>query len=150
MTTSNYLGSALHELILNGVAFAEIADNAATSPATEYYLALHSADPGAAGTQDTSEATYPGYARISIARDGTRWTVTDRVAALVGDSQFPEATSTVSETLTHFSIGRDATGAGEILYSDEVKGNDGNPQPFEVVSGTRPLLKETVSTITLS
>ena len=33
------------------------------------FWALHTADPGEAGAQNTSEATYTGYARIAVSRD---------------------------------------------------------------------------------
>lgn len=35
---------------------------------TNIFVSLHTADPGETGTQTTSEATYGGYARVSVAR----------------------------------------------------------------------------------
>ena len=35
---------------------------------TDLWLALHTADPGEAGTATTSEATYGGYARVPLTR----------------------------------------------------------------------------------
>jgi hypothetical protein len=39
-------------------------------------ISLHTADPGEAGDQTTSEATYKSYARVSVARTTAGWTVT--------------------------------------------------------------------------
>src|ERR1035438_9604263 len=46
-------------------------DRAATSTTTTLWVALHTADPGNAGNQTTSEAAYTGYARIATQRSGT-------------------------------------------------------------------------------
>ena len=62
------------KLIFNATAIANIADNAAASPTTIIAVALHTADPGDAGTQATSEATYTSYARASTARTSGGWT----------------------------------------------------------------------------
>ena len=39
------------------------------------YISLHTADPGAAGTQATSECAYPPYARVAASRTAGGWTV---------------------------------------------------------------------------
>ncbi len=43
--------------------------------ATQLDLHLHTADPGEAGISTTSEATYTGYAAVTVARTGSAWTV---------------------------------------------------------------------------
>ena len=58
----------LLKLIFNATPIATIADNAASTPLTSLYLSLHTADPGAGGSQTTSEAAYGGYARQPVAR----------------------------------------------------------------------------------
>jgi hypothetical protein len=80
------------------------------------YMALHTADPGEAGDQTTSEATYASYARKAVDRDAGAWTVTG--GSVTNDSllQFVAA-SGGSNIITHFSIGTAASGAGQILYS---------------------------------
>ena len=40
-----YLENAILKLIFNGTAIANIADNASASPATGWWLSLHTADP---------------------------------------------------------------------------------------------------------
>jgi hypothetical protein len=80
------------------------------------YIALHTADPGEAGTAVTSEATFTGYARVLVTA------ATGFTAAAAGSSsntglvQFPECTAG-SETITHMSIVTTASGAGDIIYS---------------------------------
>lgn len=81
-----------------------------------FYVALHTADPGEAGTQSTSECAYGAYARQAVVRDATGWDVSGNQASNDDQITFPECTSG-SETATHVSIGRLSSGAGQILYS---------------------------------
>lgn len=148
MGVSNYFAAQWHDLVLNAVAIPNIADDAATAPLTNLHMALHTSDPGVGGSQTTSEATYTGYARQAIARDGTRWTIADLVATLVGDEDFPKATAGTN-TLTHWSIGRDLSGAGEVLYSGQILDDAGNPSSISVITNVQPRI-EAGSTLTLS
>jgi len=102
-------------LIFNATGIANIADNAGTSPLTNLHVSLHTADPGEAGNQETSECTYTSYARVAVARSGSGWTVTGNSVSPATAIEFPEATGG-SETATHFAIGTAATGTGKILY----------------------------------
>lgn len=83
---------------------------------TDLYLALHTADPGEAGVQTTSEATYTSYARVTVARSAVGWTVTGSTAENAALLQFPQCTGGTN-TLTHVSIGTASSGGGQILYS---------------------------------
>jgi hypothetical protein len=105
----------LLKLILNGVAIANIADNAASSPLTNLYLSLHTADPGAGGSQTTSEATYGAYTRMAVPRTSSGFTVSGTSATLTSSVVFPTATGG-SETETWSALGTTITGAGKILY----------------------------------
>lgn len=105
----------LLKLILNGVAIAQIADNASASPYTVLYLSLHTADPGAGGSQTTSEAAYGGYTRMSVSRTSSGFTVAGNAATLTSSVVFPTATGG-SETETWSAVGTAPTGAGKILY----------------------------------
>lgn len=79
------------------------------------YVALHTADPGNAGSQTTSEATYTGYARVLVTA------ATGFTAAAAGSSsntgliQFPQCTGGTN-TITHVTIGTAASGAGVVIY----------------------------------
>ena len=75
MSKGNTFEPDLLALIFNATAIANIADNAATSPLTNLYVSLHTADPGEAGSQTTSETAYTGYARVAVARTSGGWTV---------------------------------------------------------------------------
>lgn len=78
------------------------------------YIALHTADPGEAGTAITSEATFGGYARVAV--PVADWTGTNPLSN-TNAITFPECTSG-SNTITHFSIVTTSAGAGQILYSE--------------------------------
>jgi hypothetical protein len=74
MSKGDTFENDLLKLIFNATAIANIADNAASSPLTSLYVALHTADPGDAGNQGTSEISYTGYARVAVARTTGGWT----------------------------------------------------------------------------
>jgi hypothetical protein len=119
VTSNNWL-----KLLLNATAIANIADNAATSAITTISIALHTADPGAAGTQATSEATYGGYTRITVARTTGGWTASSaQSSSPVANMTFPTSTSATANTITHFSIGKTSSGATDIFYSGTVTPN---------------------------
>lgn len=50
-------------------------ETAMPSYGSTLYVNLHTADPGEAGNQTTSEATYTSYARVAVARTSGGWTV---------------------------------------------------------------------------
>lgn len=83
---------------------------------TDLYVALHTGDPGEAGSQTTSECAFGSYARVTVARSGAGWTVSGNTATNAATISFPECTSG-SETVTYVSIGTASSGAGQILYS---------------------------------
>lgn len=82
---------------------------------TTLYLALHTGDPGEAGDQTTSEAAYPGYTRIGVNRNSGGFTVSGNTASNTGEVLFPTSTGG-PETITHVSVGVNASGASKILY----------------------------------
>lgn len=104
----------LLKLIYNATAIANLADNAATSPLTNIFVALHTADPGEAGDQTTSEAGYTSYARVSVARTSGGWTVSANNVVNAGAVTFPAATGG-SSAITHWSTGFATSGASKII-----------------------------------
>lgn len=128
------------KLVFNATAIANIADNAATSPLTSLFVALHTADPGETGTQSTSETTYTGYARVSVARTTGGWTVTGNSVSPNATISFPQCTAGTA-TITHVSVGVASSGATKVLYKGAVSPN------ISVSSGVTPQLT-TASTIT--
>ncbi len=137
---SDFFETAILDLIFQGVAIADIAENDATTPLTEYFVSLHTADPTDTGSQTASEATYGAYARVSVTRTAGGWAVTGGVASPVADITFPQATSG-SNTITHAMVGTLATGAGVHLFSGTVTPN------ITVTTNVTPRLT-TASTIT--
>jgi len=105
----------LLKLILNGTPIANIADNAASGPLINLYLSLHTADPGAGGSQNTSEAAYAGYLRQAVPRTSSGFTVSGASASLTSAVVFPAAAAG-SETETWAAVGTASTGPGKILY----------------------------------
>jgi hypothetical protein len=116
MAKSTTTCNNLLKLIFNGTAWTSIADNTATSPATNLYLSLHTADPGVGGTQSTNETSYTNYVRIAVARTNVGWTVVTNTATNAALAQFAQCGAT-GATLTYVAIGMLSTGAGIILYS---------------------------------
>lgn len=116
MSKGNTFENDFLKLIFNATNIANIADNAATAPLTNLFVALHTADPGEASDQTTNEATYTSYARVTVARTSGGWTVAANNASNAALVTFPKATGG-SETITHFSVGTLTSGAGKILYS---------------------------------
>ena len=115
----------LLELIFNGTAIAGIAENAASGALTQFWFALHTADP-TGGDQTTHEATYTGYARVPVARNGASFVVSGSnpaQAALAANLDFPPCTGGGPETETYFSIGVASAGASKMLYSGPISPN---------------------------
>jgi len=119
MSKSNTFENDLLLLVFNNTDIAGIGDagglqNSAT--AGSLYVSLHTADPGEAGDQTTSETAYTNYARVAVARSSAGWTVTGNTVANAALVQFAQCGVT-GATLTHFGVGTSASGAGKLLYS---------------------------------
>lgn len=143
MGISDTTENAILNLVFRAVAWANYADNAASSPETNIVWAAHTADPGDAGTQTTSEAAYTSYARVNVAR------TTGGMAAASGGSTSPAAnvdfpaSGASGSTLTHFSTGKSGGGGTAILWSGTV-----TPNIAIGAAGITPRLT-TATTITL-
>ncbi len=108
MSFSNAAETAVLNQIFKGTALPWNAN-------TDLWLALHTADPGEAGTALTSEATYGSYARVAIDR-ATEFNVSGAQLSNAALAQFPQCASG-SNTITHVSIVDTASGAGNIIVS---------------------------------
>lgn len=134
MSATNAVETAILALIFNGTTWANIADNTATTPATSFWIALHTADPGETGTQETSEATYTGYARLELTRNSSGFTVSGDTASNTSTITFGKATAG-TETITHVSLGTDETGAGTLLLSNALDSS------LAITGGVTPLFE---------
>lgn len=119
MSKGNTFENDFLRLVFNAAAIANIADNAASSPLTNLFVSLHTADPGEAGDQTTSEIAYTSYARVAVARSGSGFTVTGNSVSPAANIDFPTGTGG-SGTATHFGIGTAASGAGKLLYKGNI------------------------------
>ena len=130
----------LLKLIFQATAIANMADNAASSPLTNLYVALHTADPTDAGVQNASEATYTGYARVAVARTAGGWTVTGSSVSPVAAISFGACTAGTN-TATHWSVGVAGSGATKVLYAGAIS------PTISISAGVTPQLT-TASTVT--
>lgn len=115
MSKGNTFENDLLKLIFQATAIANIADNAATSPLTNLYVSLHTADPGEAGDQTTSETAYTNYARQAVARTSGGWAVTNNRVDNVSAITFPQCGASGS-TVMFWVVGTSVSGAGKQLY----------------------------------
>lgn len=125
MSKSNSCENNFLKLLFNNTTWANIGDATGivgSGTAGSLYVSLHTADPGEAGDQTTSECTYTSYARVAVARSGAGWVVTGNSVSPAAAITFPAGTGG-SGTATHFGVGRASTGAGELLYSGTVSPN---------------------------
>jgi hypothetical protein len=122
MAKSAVYSNSLLLLVFNATLFANVAINATSSPITNIYASLHTADPGTAGDQTTSETTYTSYARVAVARTSGGWTVTTNSCSPVAAITFPAGTGG-SGTATYFALGTLTSGAGVRIYSGTVTPN---------------------------
>lgn len=143
MSKSNSWENSLLLLLMNNTNVANVGDATGlrgSSTAGVLYVSLHTADPGEAGDQTTSETAYTSYARVSVARSSAGFTVTANSVSPFANVSFPACTG-LTATITHFGIGTASSGAGVLLYSGTVTPN------IAIATGVTPILS-TASTIT--
>ena len=119
MSASNDFETDILLLVFNNTDIANIGDVAGLQNSVangSLYVALHTADPGEAGKQNTSETTYTGYARVAVARTAGGWTVAGNTVSNTATVTFGDST-VGSPTITHFSVGYESSGATKIVVS---------------------------------
>ena len=123
MSLGNTTENAILALILNATAWANYADNAASTPQANIAMSLHTADPGEAGDATTSEIAYTSYARGSVARTTSGWTAPSGGSSnLVATLSFAVGTGG-SGTATHFAAEKTGGGAAVLIGSGTVTPN---------------------------
>lgn len=143
MSKSNSLENSLLELLFKNTNFANVGDATGlrgSTTAGSLYFSLHTADPGEAGDQTTSECAYTSYARVAVARSGAGFVVTANSVSPAATVSFPACTGG-TETATHFGIGTAASGTGVLLYSGAIS------PTIAISSGVTPQLT-TASAVT--
>lgn len=145
MSMTNAAEANLLNLLFLNIDWANIGDasglqNSAT--AGNFYVSLHTADPGESGTQSTSETSYTSYARVAVARSGGGWTLTSQTISNTALVQFPQCTGGTS-TVSYFGIGTDSSGAGNLLMSGALT------SPLSVSNGIQPQFAAGALTVTV-
>jgi hypothetical protein len=113
-----------------------------STTAGQLFLSLHTADPGEAGAQNTSEVAYTGYARVGINRASGAggFTVTgNSVSPATQPTNFGACTAG-SATATHFGIGTASSGAGVLLYRGALSAS------ISITSGVTPQISTLTGT----
>lgn len=112
MPKATAICNSILNLMYRATAWANVADNAGTSPLTQVFLALHTANLTAAtGLQNENESAYTNYARKATSRSGTDWTAPSGGSLSNATlQQFPACGATGS-TVTHVSTGIATSGA---------------------------------------
>jgi parallel beta-helix repeat protein len=80
-----------------------------------FFIRLHSSNPGEGGTATTNEISYTSYDGVAVSRT-TGFTVSGNTASNAALIQFPTCTGS-SATATHFSICTTQNGAGQIIVA---------------------------------
>ncbi len=133
MSLSDAAETAILSLYFKATAWALVADNAASTPLTNIEISAHTADPGDAGSQTTSETAYTSYARVPVVRSGSGFVVTGNSCSPAASVSFPACTGSTS-TLTHFGAGTAHTSTGVLHWAGTITPN------IAVASGVTPIL----------
>lgn len=123
----------LLKLIANASAIANIADNAASSPLTNLYWALHTADPFG-GNQSSSEIAYTGYARVASLRTSAGLLVVGTSIVPAADFTFPNPSGAAGAIASYISLGTAVSGSGKLLWSGALS------TPITIAVGNPPLI----------
>lgn len=137
-TCNNFLA-----LLYNATPWANIADNAVSSPITNIYMALATATGAVADTMSTNEATYTNYARQTVARTTGGWDAPSaRATANAAQITFPQCGVT-GNTITSAKTGK-AAGASDVFHYGDLN------SPIAVSSLIQPVFAIGAVTITES
>ena len=137
MSLTNAAETAILQLLFENANWANIGDATGlrgSTTAGSWHVSLHTADPGEAGNQTTSEISYTGYARVAVARSTAGWTVSGASVTPDAAITFGAMTGGAGGTVTHFGIGTDASGTGNLIFKGTVTPN------IVVTSGVTPQL----------
>lgn len=120
-------------LEFNATAIAGFADNAAVSPVTNWYVSLHSANPGTTGDQTVNELSYGGYARIAVVRTTAGWSVpSSGQTKNVADIIFASCVAG-SGSAAYVGLGTSLSGVGRLRYAGPLAA------VRLIVAGVRPI-----------
>jgi hypothetical protein len=112
MSATNALETAIRKIIDEATADATWT---ALTGASTFYISLHTASPGDAGDQTTSETAYTGYARVAVSRGTDGWTVTAGSSVNDATIAFGQCTASPGAAISYVGRGLSSSGAGTLL-----------------------------------
>lgn len=116
MPKSTPTSNSVVNLMYRATAWANVADNASSSPLTNVYVALHTATLTAAtNSQAENETAYTNYARQAVARSTGFDAASGGATQNSGTISFPQCGVTGS-TLTYVSTGVGSSGATAVWH----------------------------------
>jgi hypothetical protein len=145
MSMTNAAEANLLNLLFLNTDWANIGDAAGLQNSAadgSFYISLHTADPGEAGTQSTNETSYTSYARVAVNRTAGGFTLTAQTISNTALVQFPQCTGGTA-TVTHFGIGTDLSGTGNLIMSGSLTA------ALAVSSGIQPQFAPGALTVTV-
>jgi len=125
------------------IAWANVADNAASSPLTNIHVSMHTASPGTGDNQTTNETAYTNYDRQAVARPAGWAAASGGATQNAATISFPQCGVT-GATLTHVATGTDVSGAGHVWHQGALN------SPLAVANGITPQFAAGALTITES
>lgn len=143
MPKSTATCNSILALMYNATAWANVADNAVSSPLTNTEISLHTATPTAGSDSQTeNETAYTNYARVAKARTTAGWTAPSGGAtANEGQIQFAQCGAS-GATLTHVATGTAHTSTGHVWHYGALN------SPLAVSNGITPQFADGALTIT--
>jgi hypothetical protein len=145
MSMTNAAEANLMNLLFLNVDWANIGDAGGlqnSAAAGSFYISLHSADPGEAGNQSTSEIAYTGYARVAVARTAGGFTLTTATISNTALVQFAQCTGGTA-TASHFGIGTDLSGNGNLIFKGALTSS------LSISNGIQPQFAAGAMTVTV-
>lgn len=115
MPKSTNICNNILALIYNATPWANIADNAASSPITNVYVALSTVTGAIGDTMSTNEANYTNYVRQTVVRSTSGWTApASRATSNAAQITFPQCGAS-GNTIVAAKTGK-ATGASDVFH----------------------------------
>ena len=144
MPKSTATCNSILNLMYRATAWSNVADNAASSPLTNTYAGLHTANLTAGTNQQSeNETAYTNYARVAVARS-TGWDAASGGAtANAATISFAQCGAT-GATLTHVSVGVGSSGTTAVWHYGALNSS------LAVSSGITPQFAAGALTITES
>lgn len=144
MPKSTATCNSIVNLMYRATAWANVADNAASSPLTNTYVALHTADLTAGtNSQAQNETAYTNYARQAVARSTGWGAASGGATSNAATISFPQCGAS-GATLTHVSTGTTVSGSTAVWHYGALNAS------LAVSSGITPQFAASALTVTES